>query len=49
MALDIMSGGSILVGVLIAAGTYFNWPKKLSYLWALLVLLLGILGATGIF
>jgi hypothetical protein len=47
MALDAMSGGAILVGILIALGTAFNWPKWTNYIWAALTLIWGILGAAG--
>ena len=47
MALDMISGGAILLGVLIALSTYFEWPRKLDYLWAVIALVWGILGAMG--
>lgn len=49
MALDMISGGAILLGILIAASTAFNWPRKLDYLWAVFALLWGILGAMSVF
>ncbi len=49
MAFDMTSGGAILLGILIALGTALNWPRKLDYLWAVIALLWGILGATGVF
>ncbi len=36
-------GGSILVGLLIAATTFFKWPSWMNYVWAALVLLWGVL------
>ena len=47
MAVDIMSGGAILLGILIALSAYFEWPRKLDYLWAFIAIVWGILGAMG--
>ncbi len=46
-AFDMVSGGAILLAVLIALSTFFNWPRKLDYLWAAIALIWGILGALG--
>jgi hypothetical protein len=46
-ALTTASGGAILLGVLIALSTYFEWPRKLDYLWALIAIVWGVLGAMG--
>ncbi|MEK6928570.1 MAG: hypothetical protein AABW65_01270 [Nanoarchaeota archaeon] len=48
MVFNAMSGGAILVGILIALGTAFNWPKWTNYIWAALTLVWGILGAAGV-
>lgn len=47
MVFNAMSGGAILVGILIALGTAFKWPAWTNYIWAALTLLWGILGAAG--
>lgn len=45
--LDVVSGGAILLGVLIALSTYFEWPRKLDYLWAAIAVVWGLMAAMG--
>ena len=40
---SMMGGGAVLLGVLIAAGTYLKWPNWTNYVWAALALVLGVL------
>ena len=49
MAFDIMSGGAILLAILIALTTVFRWPSWLNYIWAALALIWGVAGATNMF
>ncbi len=44
MASVLMGGGAVLLGVLIAAGTYLKWPNWTNYVWAALALIWGIAG-----
>ncbi len=46
MAFDsyVAAGGPILLGVLIAFGTYLKWPKWTSYLWAAIAIFWGLMG-----
>ena len=45
MALEsLMSGGSILLGILIALTALLKWPKWLNYIWAALALIWGTAG-----
>lgn len=37
------AGGPILLGVLIALGAVFNWPKWTNYLWAAIAIIWGII------
>ncbi|MBI2044106.1 hypothetical protein HYT24_01960 [Candidatus Pacearchaeota archaeon] len=43
---EMMAGGAVLVGVLIAITQYMGWSGTLNYLWAALVLILGIVEFT---
>jgi UDP-N-acetylmuramyl pentapeptide phosphotransferase/UDP-N-acetylglucosamine-1-phosphate transferase len=47
MSKGVMGGGAILVGILIALTTYMEWPDYLQYIWAVLVLLWGVLWLKG--
>lgn len=40
---EIIGGWAIVVGVLIAFTKFMQWPDSLNYLWAVLVLIFGIL------
>ncbi|HEY4481685.1 MAG TPA: hypothetical protein VI489_02420 [Candidatus Brocadiaceae bacterium] len=46
MSKEVMAGGAVLVGVLIAATQYMGWSGTLNYLWAALVLIWGIVEFT---
>ncbi len=39
----VMGGGAIIVAILIALTTYMSWPDYLHYIWAVIVLLWGIM------
>lgn len=47
MALDVVSGGAILLAILIALTAVFRWPNWLNYIWAALALIWGVAGAAG--
>ena len=49
MAFNIMSGGAILLAILIALTTALKWPKWMNYIWAALALIWGVLGVIGTF
>lgn len=49
MAFDVMSGGAILLGILIALTGVFKWPKWLNYIWAALAIIWGIAGMAELF
>ena len=40
---EVMGGGAILVGILIALTVFMGWPSSLHYLWAAVVALWGVL------
>ena len=39
----VMGGGAIIVAILIALTTYMTWPGYLNYIWAVIVLLWGLM------
>tara|TARA_Y100000310_G_C20352502_1_gene655054 strand:- start:115 stop:261 length:147 start_codon:yes stop_codon:yes gene_type:complete len=39
---NVMGGGAIIVGILIALTVFMDWPNSLHYLWSVLVLIWGI-------
>ena len=39
----IMGGGAVLVAILLAVTEVFAWPGYLNYIWAVLVLIWGIM------
>ena len=43
----IMGGGTVLVAILLVLTTLLNWPSSLNYVWAVLVLIWGIMSFTG--
>ncbi|MEK6914370.1 MAG: hypothetical protein AABW83_01855 [Nanoarchaeota archaeon] len=40
---EVMGGGAVVVGILLALTELMQWPGSLNYIWATLVLIWGIL------
>ena len=43
---SVMGGGAILIALLIAATQLLKWPKWLNYVWAVIILIWGVLAFT---